>query len=115
MAQCHPGLAGVGMQEHAGGFSLHHSVDKRSLSTSQSRDVCPKQSPLTAFMPYKQTSNRQKISQMLLCIALLEIEDFEDFLPISTVEKEGFKRLINLIDPRYVLPGRKHEIVFLKV
>ena len=28
--------------------------------------------------------------------------------PISTVEKHGFKKLIKLLDPRYVLPGRKY-------
>ena len=32
----------------------------------------------------------------------------EDMLPINTVKNEGLKWFINLIDPRYVLPGRKH-------
>ena len=32
----------------------------------------------------------------------------KDMMPISTVENDGFKRLINVIDPRYQLPGRKH-------
>ena len=57
--------------EHAGGLSLRHGIYKRPSSTSQSGDVCLKQSTLTAFMPYKQTSKRQKTSQILLCIALL--------------------------------------------
>ena len=39
----------------------------------------------------------------------------KDMLPISTVKKEGFKRLINLIDPRYVLPGHKRGTILLKV
>ena len=29
--------------EHAGSLSSRHDIDKRSSSTSQSRDVCPKQ------------------------------------------------------------------------
>ena len=32
----------------------------------------------------------------------------KDMLPISTVEKLGFKQLIKVINLRYQLPGRKH-------
>ena len=29
-------------------------------------------------------------------------------MPMSTVEKDGFKKLINVLDQRYNLPGRKY-------
>jgi len=29
-------------------------------------------------------------------------------MPIQTVEKEGFKRLVKKLDPRYNIPGRKY-------
>ncbi|XP_041841381.1 E3 SUMO-protein ligase ZBED1-like isoform X2 [Melanotaenia boesemani] len=32
----------------------------------------------------------------------------KDMLPINTVENQGFRQLIKVIDPRYQLPGRKH-------
>ena len=32
----------------------------------------------------------------------------KDMVPIHTVEKPGFIHLLKILDPRYVLPGRKH-------
>lgn len=32
----------------------------------------------------------------------------KDMLPLSIVEKSGYKNPIHVLDPRYVLPGRKH-------
>ena len=32
----------------------------------------------------------------------------KDMVPIYTVEKPGFIHLLKILDPRYVLPGRKH-------
>lgn len=48
------------------------------------------------------TSKHQKDTIMLLSIALLRT------CYQLTVEKEGFKRPIKVIYPRYVLPGHKH-------
>lgn len=32
----------------------------------------------------------------------------KDMVPFYTVEKEGFRALIKLLDSRYIIPGRKH-------
>ena len=56
----------------------------------------------------KHREDKDITNAIMHCIA-------KDMLPINTVEKEGFKRLINLIDHRYVLPGRKHGTIFLQI
>ena len=51
----------------------------------------------------KQTSKKHKdnTNAIMYCIA-------KDVQPIYTVEKQGFKKLIKLLDPRFVLSGCKH-------
>ena len=77
--------------EHAESLSLCHGIDKRPSSTSQSRDVRPKQSTLTAFMPYEQTSKRHKdiTNAIMHCIA-------KDMQRISTVENWKVSRGLSI-------------------
>ena len=85
--------------EHAESLSLRKGTQIKSKPVV----VRPKQSTMSAFVPYEQTSKRHKdiTNAITYCIA-------KDMQPISTVEKQGFKKLIKILDPRYVLPGRKY-------
>ncbi|XP_053188639.1 E3 SUMO-protein ligase ZBED1-like [Scomber japonicus] len=54
-------------------------------------------------VPYDKSSKRYKdISQAVT------YHIAKDMLPLSTVERPGFKNLLHVLDPRYVLPGRKY-------
>ncbi|XP_035234690.1 zinc finger BED domain-containing protein 1-like [Anguilla anguilla] len=57
----------------------------------------------SAITPYEKKSKRYKeiTSAITYCIA-------KDMMPISTVEKQGFKKLMSVIDAKYALPGRKY-------
>ncbi|XP_053179067.1 E3 SUMO-protein ligase ZBED1-like [Scomber japonicus] len=55
-------------------------------------------------VPYDKSSKRYKdISQAVT------YHIAKDMLPLSTVERPGFKNLLHVLDPRYVLPGRKYS------
>ena len=57
----------------------------------------------TAIAPYEKQSKRSKniTSAITYCLS-------KDMMPLSTVEKDGFRKLIKVLDPRYELPGRKY-------
>jgi len=38
----------------------------------------------------------------------ITIHTAKDMVPLSTVEKDGFREMIKILDPRYVLPSRKY-------
>lgn len=61
------------------------------------------QSCFAAIAPYEKQSKRSKTitSAITYCLA-------KDMMPLNTVEKEGFRKLIKVLDPRYKLPGRKY-------
>ncbi|XP_060774548.1 E3 SUMO-protein ligase ZBED1-like [Neoarius graeffei] len=54
-------------------------------------------------MPYEKTSKRHKDITHAITHFIAK-----GMLPIRTVETAEFKQLMNVIDPRYQLPGRKH-------
>ena len=58
---------------------------------------------LASSTPYDRKSKRwNEITEAVTyCLA-------KDMMPIQTVEKEGFKRLVKKLDPRYNIPGRKY-------
>nr|XP_054603768.1 E3 SUMO-protein ligase ZBED1-like [Nothobranchius furzeri] len=60
-------------------------------------------SSFSAVAPYEQNSKRSKTitKAITFCIA-------KDMMPLNTVEKEGFKHLIKVLDQRYEIPGRKY-------
>lgn len=60
-------------------------------------------SSLSRSTPYDKNSQKQKeiTSAVTHHIA-------KDMAPVSVVEKPGFRKLINTLDPRYYLPGRKY-------
>ncbi|XP_049326739.1 E3 SUMO-protein ligase ZBED1-like [Astyanax mexicanus] len=60
-------------------------------------------SAFSAAMPYnKKTKRHGDITNAITYFI------GKDMMPINTVENDGFKRLIKVLDPRYQLPGRKH-------
>jgi hypothetical protein len=94
LRQCHP-------LEHA---QLCKTGNAPSSSTSKRKPYQQTiMSALSSIAPYEKTSKRHKdvthaITQFLA----------KGMLPIRTVEREEFKNLMRVIDPRYQLPGRKH-------
>ncbi len=54
-------------------------------------------------VPYDKKSKRwnELTEAVVLCLA-------KDMLPLQTVEKEGFKRMIHKLDPRYNMSSRKY-------
>lgn len=86
----------------------HHPLEHAQCQTSKTtvRPALQQQSLHSAFSnvtPYDKKSKRHCdiTNAVAYCLA-------KDMLPINTVENDGFKRLIKVIDPRYELPGRKH-------
>lgn len=57
----------------------------------------------SASVPYDKETKRYKDITEAVAYHIAK-----DMLPFSTVEKSGYKKLIHVLDPRYVLPGRKY-------
>ena len=78
-----------------------------TAAVSSTSGAVPKQqsivSSFASVAPYDKQSKRSKdkTNAVSYCIA-------KDMMPMSTVEKDGFKKLINVLDQRYNLPGRKY-------
>lgn len=53
--------------------------------------------------PYEKTSQRHK---QITCAISHYI--CKDMAPVYIVEKDSFRDLVKVLDPRYVMPGRKH-------
>ncbi|XP_064153682.1 E3 SUMO-protein ligase ZBED1-like isoform X1 [Anguilla rostrata] len=100
--------------EHSESLSLryHASVSLPSSSSQQPSPTASQTSEVrqptilsafSAITPYEKKSKRYKeiTSAITYCIA-------KDMMPISTVEKQGFKKLMSVIDAKYALPGRKY-------
>ncbi|XP_057216122.1 E3 SUMO-protein ligase ZBED1-like [Triplophysa rosa] len=81
---------------------------RTSGTTKQPETTRLKQTTLTkdAFekgTPYDRTSKRWKDVTDAVTFYLAK-----DMIPIKTVENEGFKRLLKVVDPRYEIPSRKY-------
>ena len=80
---------------------LEHSRIKQPQSTKQKQQTTMER--YSTSVPYDKSSKRYKdISQAVT------YHIAKDMLPLSTVERPGFKNLLHVLDPRYVLPGRKY-------
>ncbi|XP_028434908.1 zinc finger BED domain-containing protein 1-like [Perca flavescens] len=60
-------------------------------------------SSISRSTPYDKNSQKQK---EITCAVTHHIA--KDMSPVNVVEKPGFRKLINTLDPRYNLPGRKY-------
>lgn len=106
---------------------FHHLKQYHPLEHAESKKLQPQTSavsgPLTRTRPVPSATTQQQTivsafsSTVLYDKKTKRHKDItnaiaycigKDMLPISTVENEGFKKLIGVLDPRYELPGRKH-------
>jgi len=78
--------------------SIANGSDTVLLAKQQSIQSC-----FAAIAPYEKKSKRSKniTSVITYCLA-------KDMMPLSTVEKDGFRKLTKVLDPRYEFPGRKY-------
>ncbi len=79
-----------------------------TLSTSRaSIGAVPKQksigSSFVAITPYEMCSKRSKDITRAVSYFLAK-----DMMPLSTVERDGFRKLVKVLDSRYEFPGRKY-------
>ncbi len=71
------------------------------------KDIDQAQPTLQSFLAKEKTYDKSsvrkkeldKLAGSMICT---------DFLPLSIVEKQGFVRFVKALDPKYVLPSRKH-------
>ncbi|KAI2665254.1 E3 SUMO-protein ligase ZBED1 [Labeo rohita] len=86
---------------------LRATTSATKTTQPQPKTSAPKQSSLepsfTRSVPYEKKSRKwcDITNAVTYHIA-------KDMVPIATVEKEGFKLLLKIIDPRYKLPNRKY-------
>lgn len=60
-------------------------------------------SSFAAITLYEHNSKRKKAITKAITYCLAK-----DMMPLSSVEKDGFKYLMKVLDPRYEIPGRKY-------
>ncbi|XP_049337568.1 E3 SUMO-protein ligase ZBED1-like [Astyanax mexicanus] len=92
----------VNIRSGAASQPLSHGTSQPSSS-----GVSPKQQSIVAtfasITPYEtKTKRHQEITKAVTYFMA------KDMMPLSTVEKEGFKNLVKVLDSRYQLPGRKY-------
>ncbi|XP_067949497.1 E3 SUMO-protein ligase ZBED1-like [Watersipora subatra] len=73
---------------------------RKSQDTSQSLSSQP---TLTSMLPYNRNSEKHTFLTGLVTNYLIS-----GSIPIYTVEKDSFKKLLKGLDPRYQCPGRNH-------
>lgn len=87
----------------------HHPKEYTTIDPTQLRKSVKQSKPvsnqktLTEFQIYDKNSKRYKDITAAITYFLCK-----DGLPMYTVEKEGFKHLLNVLDNRYKAPGRKY-------
>lgn len=90
-------------KEHAESIKLRGSPTTSSVAKPQPKQTTLAASFASSSIPYDKKSKRWR-----------EITDAvtfhigKDMVPLQTVEKEGFKRLLKTVDTRYELPSRKY-------
>nr|XP_024661555.1 zinc finger BED domain-containing protein 1-like [Maylandia zebra] len=96
LKQCHP-------QEHAQSLTESANLSSKTTGGIPAKQQQSIESAFSSVLPYDKKAKRHSdiTNAIAYCLA-------KDMLPINTVENEGFKQLIKVLDPRYQLPGRKH-------
>ena len=84
---------------------VHDNKSKRNSKGSSLKGINQQtiEHPFSLFQKYDQKGKKwqQLTNKVTRCIA-------KDMLPISIVEKPGFKQMLESFDPRYQLSSRKH-------
>ncbi|XP_071344173.1 E3 SUMO-protein ligase ZBED1-like [Trachinotus anak] len=81
--------------------ALEHSRIKQPRPIQQKQQTTTER--YSTSVPYDKSSKCHKDITEAVAYYIAK-----DMLPLSTVEKPGFKNLLHVLDPRYVLPGRKY-------
>ncbi|XP_055051262.1 E3 SUMO-protein ligase ZBED1-like [Misgurnus anguillicaudatus] len=89
-------------------LSRAHPLEHSRIQPTTSVAATPHKQQTTmerysASVPYDKETKRYKDITEAVAYHIAK-----DMLPFSTVEKSGYKKLIHVLDPRYVLPGRKY-------
>ena len=82
------------------------AVKKRPTTSTNATPQKQQQTTMerySASVPYDKDSKRYRDITQAVAYHIAK-----DMLPLSTVEKPGYKNLIHVLDPRYVIPGRKY-------
>ncbi|CAM4293523.1 unnamed protein product [Leuciscus chuanchicus] len=80
-----------------------HSYKHQSVAHATSYALDQQKDSGSRSTPYDKNSQKQK---EITCALTHHIA--KDMAPVNVVEKTGFRKLINTLDPRYNLPGRKY-------
>ncbi len=87
--------------------SMKMRTDATPSTSRASIGAVPKQksivSSFVAITPYEKCSKRSKDITRAVSFFLAK-----DMIPLSTVERDGFRKLVKVLDSRYELPGRKY-------
>lgn len=87
--------------------SMKMRADATPSSSRASSGAVPKQksivSSFVAITPYEKSSKRSKDITRAVSYFLAK-----EMMPLSTVEQDGFRKLVKVLDSRYELPGRKY-------
>ncbi|KAL0170634.1 hypothetical protein M9458_035230, partial [Cirrhinus mrigala] len=87
--------------------SMKMRADATPSTSRASSGAVPKQksivSSFVAITPYERCSKRSKDITRAVSNFLAK-----DMMPLSTVEQDGFRKLVKVLDSRYELPGRKY-------
>uniref|UniRef100_A0A9J7ZG55 Uncharacterized protein n=1 Tax=Cyprinus carpio carpio TaxID=630221 RepID=A0A9J7ZG55_CYPCA len=82
-------------------------ADATPSTSRASSGAVPKQksivSSFVAITPYEKSSKRSKDITRAVSYFLAK-----EMMPLSTVEQDGFRKLVKVLDSRYELPGRKY-------
>ena len=88
-------------------LSENYDEKPKSLSDEQVKPKVVTQATIagafTSGTPYDKKSKRWNEITEAVTFWLAK-----DMMPIQAVEREGFKRLVKKLDPRYNIPGRKY-------
>ncbi|KAF0031713.1 hypothetical protein F2P81_016268 [Scophthalmus maximus] len=89
---------------------LEHSRIRQQLpTTSVAANATPQKQQQTTMERYSASVPYDKASKSYKDITkAVAYHIAKDMLPLSTVEKPGYKNLPHVPDPRYVIPGRKY-------
>uniref|UniRef100_A0A3Q2CX90 BED-type domain-containing protein n=1 Tax=Cyprinodon variegatus TaxID=28743 RepID=A0A3Q2CX90_CYPVA len=78
---------------------------KRRHDVQGVEKVQPSSSPLTTFFPEKFSHSSKRAKNLSKAIAFFICTDIR---PYCVVEKEGFRYLLDTLEPRYSIPSRQH-------
>lgn len=90
-------------KEHEESIKLRESTTARAASAKPKAKQPSIAVAFASAVPYEKTSKRWREITNAVTHHIAK-----DMVPVQTVERDGFKKLIKTLDPKYVLPSRKY-------